>query len=101
MTARQTAHKRANEHDDAAADEFYEVMPYAPSAPYADWADSEDAEDDAPDKDFASIQDEGKTVAIQTLVFVALATLAICALLIWGVEAARQTFPPDAAAGLH
>ncbi len=96
------ARDKARKHDqDNAADEFYEVMPYTPSAPYADWIGNQAAENDAPDKDFASIEDEGRAVAIQTLVFVALATLAICALLIWGVEAARQTFPPaGTAAGL-
>ncbi len=71
-------------------DKFYEVMPYTHGLPYSDHATEADQ---AVDKDLDQIEDEGRAVAVKTLVFVILTTLLICILLVWGVETARQTLP--------
>jgi hypothetical protein len=80
--------KRSKDRDEV----FYEAMPYAQPTSYGTWADSAD-EEEAPDHDFAAIEDDGRSIAIRTLVFVALATVLICLLLLWGVQAAQQVLP--------
>lgn len=75
-------------------DEFYEAMPLAKGMPYRD--DAYYTDEEAPDHDFAALEDEGRAVAIKTLVFVAIVTILVCALLIWGAQTAREVFQPAA-----
>jgi hypothetical protein len=70
---------------------FYETMPFTHNAHYGDFAAP--YTDEAPDHDFDAIEDDGRDVAIKTLVFVAIATVVVCLLLLWGVQAAREMLP--------
>jgi hypothetical protein len=75
---------------------FYEAMPMAHSG-YGAFGDEIDNENEAakpaPDHDFAALDDTGRDMAVRTLVFVALATVVICLLLVWAVQAAQTVLP--------
>jgi hypothetical protein len=78
---------------DDEGDTFYEAMPYAPTGDFG-WTEA--AEEEAPDHDFAAIDDDGRAIAIRTLVFVAVATVLLCLLLLWGIQMAQQMLPTAA-----
>jgi hypothetical protein len=84
-------HKQRRDGD---SDGFYEAIPYSQAGKYDSWADEADGE--PPDHDFAAIEDDGRAIAIRTLVFVAVSTVILCLLLIWGIQLIQQMAPATA-----
>ncbi len=79
----QLPHQPSERQSDQDADEFYEAMPAAHQTPYQyrqeGWDDS---------------SDDGKRVAIITLIVVAVIAIAVAMLFVQGLLLAQETFSP-------